>query len=147
MMNFKILKKLAILALAPLVLASGNHVAFTGGGVSTQKGGSTSGHFTYTNVGSKHLPTYECGLDITAFNIQTKTLHFRVCADCSLREFTKYKITQQEDKLFIDLYGRWPAIFISKSNGKFDYTLPDGVNEIYLRGPNPKDTKLIWQKS
>lgn len=40
-MNFKKLKKLAILAVAPLILASGNHIVFAGGGASTMRKSST----------------------------------------------------------------------------------------------------------
>ncbi len=95
--------------------------------------------------GSKHLSTDSCGLDVTAFDTQTKTVHFSACLAFS-GDITKYTITQQGDKLFVELYGRWPTVF-SKFDGEFDYKLPDDVNEIYLRGKNPEDIRLIWRRT
>lgn len=95
--------------------------------------------------GSKHLPTDSCGLDVTAFDTQTNTVHFSACLAFS-GDITKYTITQQGNKLFVELYGRWHTVF-SKFDGEFDYKLPDDVNEIYLRGKNPEDITLVWRRT
>lgn len=95
--------------------------------------------------GSRHLPTNECDLDVTSFDNQTKNVHFSASLAFS-GDITKYTITQQGDRVFVDIYGRLPTVF-SKFDGNIDYTLPNDVNEIYLRGENPEDIRLIWQRN
>lgn len=106
----------------------------------------TIGSFTFMVFGSKHLQTDECGLDVNVSNNTSKTLNFTACLANSGKELTDCIITRSKNKLFVDFYGRWFTGF-SKFNEKFDYLLPDDINEIYLRGEKPGDTKLIWKRN
>lgn len=94
---------------------------------------------------SKHLATNECGIDVVSKHNKPNELHFSACLDCSGKEISKYTITRQEDKLFVDLYARW-SIRVPQGNGEFNYMLPEDVNEIYLRGETPDDTVLVWRR-
>ena len=94
---------------------------------------------------NKHLATNECGLDIVSKQNTPNELHFSAYLDCSGKKISKYTITRHDDKLFVDLYARW-TIRVPQSDGEFDYMLPDGINEIYLRVEKPEDMLLIWKR-
>lgn len=95
---------------------------------------------------SKHLATNECGLNIVSNQNKPNELHFSAFLDCSGKKISKYTITRQKNKLFVDLYAKW-TIRVPQGDGEFDYMLPHDVNEIYLRGENPEDTLLIWRRT
>ena len=95
--------------------------------------------------GTKHLPTNECGLDVIKLENQDNTLRFTACLSHSCMKFVKYNVSRENDKIFIDIYGRWFTNY-SNFSRSFDYSLPSGIDEVYLRGENSEDIKLIWKR-
>lgn len=97
--------------------------------------------------GGHHLSTDSCALDVAMAQNQSQVLCFTADLAKSGEEFTGYKITKKDDKVYISLYSNLFNVFSSKFCGNFNYDLPDNVNEIYLCGKNEGDIKLIWRRS
>ncbi len=73
-MNFKKLKKLVILAVSPIILSSGNHVAFAGGGASTMRSSGTGKQRSYSVSSSeKRYATHDMS------RIVYKTFNYTQC--------------------------------------------------------------------
>lgn len=94
--------------------------------------------------GGHHLPTYECSLDVAVVQNQSQTLCFTADSAISAGEFTDYKIKKEGRKVYISLYFNLFNVFPHQFQGVFNYTPSDDVDEIYLRGKNSEDVKLIW---
>jgi hypothetical protein len=87
---------------------------------------------------------------ISAIEVNGRELRLQGWLVNSGMKFVSYKILKKNDTIFICIYGKLISPFDTPGTNtsgeiSIQYSIPDDINVIYMRGINKNDLETVWK--